>query len=141
MLGYVVVLYSFSSIAVSRGQILYALYVVSIDSLIERPVINQIAYKHGSLAATLFVEPQRYLAEIWLKQLLLIAGKRFGKLLKQLLYTILLLLAPSGFFISAFASGATITIFKHRTTNTKGYDRYHTGFFMDSACFGITLRR
>ena len=51
MLGYVVVLYSFSSIAVSRGQILYALYVVSIDSLIERSVLNQIAYKHGSLAA------------------------------------------------------------------------------------------
>ncbi|CAI4529604.1 BBL_G0023690.mRNA.1.CDS.1 [Saccharomyces cerevisiae] len=136
MLGHVVVLYSFSSIAVSRGQILYALYVVSIDSLIERPVINQIAYKHGSLAASI-----RYLAEIWLKQLLLIAGKRFGKLLKQLLYTILLLLAPSGFFISAFASGATITIFEHRTANIKGYDRYHTGFFMDFACFGITLRR
>lgn len=72
---------------------------------------------------------------------MLIAGKRFGKLLKQLLYTILLLLAPSGFFISAFASGATITIFEHRTTNTKGYDRYHTEFFMDFACFGITLRR
>ena len=53
MLGYVVVLYSFSSIAVSRGQILYAWYVVSIDSLIERPVINQIAYKHGSLAASI----------------------------------------------------------------------------------------
>ncbi|CAI4034559.1 hypothetical protein SMKI_15G0040 [Saccharomyces mikatae IFO 1815] len=162
MLGYVVLLYSLSDFTVSLGytsrQGSYVSCMVSVGSLIGRPIVGHIADKYGPLTVSVILH---FLMAIlcwamWLPCRNLATAIAFGLLVGSIMGTIWPTIASivarivgleklaaafgmTWIFIAAFALVAPIIGLELRVVNTNGNDYYRTAIFVGFAYFGASL--
>nr|CAI6674675.1 CIC_HP1_G0029100.mRNA.1.CDS.1 [Saccharomyces cerevisiae] len=162
MLGYVVLLYSLSDFTVSLGytskQGSYVSCMVSVGSLLGRPIVGHIADKYGSLTVGMILHLVMAILcwAMWIPCKNLATAIAFGLLVGSIMGTIWPTIAsivtrivglqklPGTFgstwiFMAAFALVAPIIGLELRSTDTNGNDYYRTAIFVGFAYFGVSL--
>lgn len=162
MLGYVVLLYSLSDFTVSLGytskQGSYVSCMVSVGSLLGRPIVGHIADKYGPLTVGMILHLVMAILcwAMWIPCKNLATAIAFGLLVGSIMGTIWPTIAsivtrivglqklPGTFgstwiFMAAFALVAPIIGLELRSTDTNGNDYYRTAIFVGFAYFGVSL--
>ncbi|CAI4569757.1 BDC_1c_G0031500.mRNA.1.CDS.1 [Saccharomyces cerevisiae] len=162
MLGYVVLLYSLSDFTVSLGytskQGTYVSCMVSVGSLLGRPIVGHIADKYGPLTVGMILHLVMAILcwAMWIPCKNLATAIAFGLLVGSIMGTIWPTIAsivtrivglqklPGTFgstwiFMAAFALVAPIIGLELRSTDTNGNDYYRTAIFVGFAYFGVSL--
>ncbi|CAI4054259.1 Mch2p SKDI_16G4500 [Saccharomyces kudriavzevii IFO 1802] len=162
MLGYVVLLYSLSDFTISLGysskQGSYVSCMVSVGSLIGRPIAGHVADKYGPLTIGIILHLAMAILcwAMWIPCNNLATAIVFGLLAGSIMGTIWPTIASivarivgleklavtfsaTWIFIAVFALVAPIIGLKLRVTNTNGNDYYRTAIFVGFAYLGASL--
>lgn len=162
MLGYVVLLYSLSAFTISLGytskQGSYVSCMVSVGSLIGRPIAGHIADKYGPLTIGMILHLIMAILcwAMWIPCKNLATAIVFGLLAGSLMGTVWVTIASivarivglqkvavtfgvTWIFIAAFALVAPIIGLELRTTDANGNDYYRTAIFVGFSYFGVSL--